>query len=291
MSKDIALVLSSGGSKGLAHIGVINELENQGFTISSISGSSIGSVCGGMHAMGHLDEYTKWVKSIDKKEVWGLLDFTLSTSGLLQGEKVFDKMKTLYPDMPIEDMNIPFTAVATDVLNEKDVVFNSGSFYSAVRASVAIPTIFTPVEYNNTILVDGGVLNPIPIEHVKRSEGDILVVVNLYGDKDDSLVKSSVTIDDYSGYSRLNGWVKKISRLISSGDNNSLSYLSLLKATTDAMVHKIAKQSIDKHSPDIVISIPYNSSSTFDFHRADELIEMGKGATKKAIYEYLKNSK
>lgn len=288
MKKSVALVLSSGGSKGLAHIGVINELEKQGFKISSISGSSIGSVYGGLHAMGKLPEYTEWAKTLKPKSIWDLMDFTISTNGLLKGEKVIQKMKTFIPDMPIEDMNIPFAAVATDLLNEVDVVFNSGSYYEAMRASVAIPTLFTPVKYKDTILVDGGVLNPIPIDHVKRNEGDILVVVNLYGKKESNDQYANLTKGNIqSSTNNLNGILKSISKFISSGDRRSLGYFSLLTATTYAMVHKIAKQSIEKHQPDITINIPYDSSSTFDFHKAEKLIEIGENAARNAIINYL----
>jgi len=288
MKKSVALVLSSGGSKGLAHIGVINELEKQGFKITSISGSSIGSVYGGLHAMGKLHEYTEWVKTLKPKSIWDLMDFTISTNGLLKGEKVFQKMKTFIPDMPIEDLNIPFAAVATDLLNEVDVVFDSGSYYEAIRASIAIPSVFTPVKFKDTILVDGGVLNPIPIEHVKRNKDDILVVVNLYGKKESNSINADVIeTNDQSSGNNLNGIFKSISKFISSGDRRSLGYFSLLSTTTHAMVHKIAKQSIEKHQPDITISIPYDSSNTFDFHKADKMIEMGEIAARKAIMNYL----
>ncbi len=285
MRQSVALVLSSGGSKGLAHIGVINELEKQGFEITSISGSSIGSVIGGLYAMGKLDEYTKWIKTLNKKLVWGLMDFTFSSNGLLKGIKVFDKMKTFIPDMPIEEMDIPFTAVATDIINEKEVVFSKGSFYESIRASVSIPTIITPVKYKDTFLIDGGVLNPIPIEHVIRKQNDILIVVNLYGDK----VKTvSNTKETKKSNSMLNSFVGSVNRLISSGDKNSIGYFSLLNNTTNAMVHKLAKHNIEKHQPDIVISIPHNAASTFDFHKADELIAIGEEATRKEVSNYRK---
>lgn len=293
--QNIALVLSGGGSKGLAHIGAIQELEKQGFNITSVAGTSIGSVIGGLYAMGKLTEYTKWVRTLNQKSIWGLLDFTLSTKGLLKGEKVLSKMKTFIPDVSIEKMNIPFAAVATDILNEKDVVFKSGSFYEAIRASVAIPTIFTPVKYEDTILVDGGVLNPIPIEHVKRIDNDLLVIVNLYGEKKTktpaiqiSKIENKNTIS-----STLNTLVNNFSKLISSGDKKSMGYLSLLSTTSSAMVHKIAQLNIEKHQPDFVISIPHDSAGTFDFQKADELIKIGKEAANSAISEYfnLKNKK
>ncbi|MDO9581181.1 MAG: patatin-like phospholipase family protein [Bacteroidales bacterium] len=287
MKQSVSLVLSSGGSKGLAQIGVINELEKQGFQISSVSGSSIGSVIGGLYAMGKLPEFTVWVKTLDRKTIWGLMDFTISTHGLLKGVKAFDEMKTFIPDMNIEEMDISFVAVATDILNEKEVVFNSGSFYEAIRASIAIPTLLTPVKYKDTILVDGGVLIPIPIEHVVRKNNDILVVVNLYGDKIVELEKPNSS-NNNQNYTKLNGLIKTITRLVVSGDKRSLGYYSLLKATTLAMVHKIAKQNIEIFKPDILINIPYDSSDTFDFHKAEELIKLGEVAANEAILEYMK---
>ncbi|MFA7095847.1 MAG: patatin-like phospholipase family protein [Gammaproteobacteria bacterium] len=281
MKQNVALVLSSGGSRGLAHIGVISELEKHGFTITSVSGSSIGAVMGGLYAMGKIQEYTKWVSSFNKRDIWGFMDFTIASNGLLKGERVFDKMKTFIPDMNIEDMPIPFAAVATDILHEKEVVFTKGSFYEAVRASVAIPAVFTPVKYNNTILVDGGILNPIPIEHVRRKNGDILIVVNLYGEKKVD-IPNEKNIDN--GY--LNRLINPLLTLISTGDKSSKGYYSLLSSTTSAMIQKIAELNIEKHKPDLVINIPHDSASTFDFYKAKELIELGESAAKEAITNY-----
>jgi len=286
MGKSVALVLSSGGSKGLAHIGVINELEKQGFQITSVSGSSIGSVIGGLYAMGKLHEYTEWVSTFNKMDIWGFMDFTLTTNGLLKGERVFDKMKSFIPDMNIENMPIPFAAIATDILNEKEVVFTKGSFYEAARASVAIPAVFTPVKYNNTILVDGGVLNPIPIKHVHRKNGDILIVVNLYGEKKADIPKEKNTDNGY-----LNRMINPLLTLISTGDKGSKGYYSLLSSTTSAMIHKIAKMSIEKHKPDMIINIPSDSASTFDFYKAKELIELGEKAAAEAIRSFLSKTK
>lgn len=285
MKKDVALVLSSGGSRGLSQIGVISELEKQGYNITSVSGSSIGSLIGGLYAMGKLKDFTDWIMKFSRKDVWWLMDFTITTHGLLKGERVFDKMKTFIPDMNIEDMSIPLSLVATDILNEKQVVFTCGSFYEAVRASVAIPAVFLPVKYKGSILVDGGVLNPIPIDHVKRKSGDMLVVVNLYGEKISSVPKDKEVKKSY-----LSGLKKAFTSLISTGDKRSLDYLSLLDSTTSAMVHRIAEMSIEKYKPDLVINIPNNSASTFDFYRAKELIELGEKSTKESILKNLKIS-
>ena len=277
--KKVALVLSSGGSKGLAHIGAINVLEKNGFQITSVAGSSIGSVIGGLYAMGELATYTEWVKSLNKKTIWGLMDFAISTQGLLKGETAFNTMKTFIPDRNIEEMNIPFSAIATDLINEKEVVFDKGSFYEAVRASVAIPTVITPVKYKDTILVDGGVLNPLPIDHVKRSKDDLLVVVNLYGDK----IKKDIQEKENPKSVTL---IDKFIKLIYSGDKRNSSYLSLLNKTTSTMVHRIVKLSIEKYQPDIVINIPADSAGTFDFYKADELIQLGEETTTQAIKTY-----
>ncbi len=289
MKKSVALVLSSGGSKGLAQIGVINALGKNDFKISSIAGSSIGSIIGGLHAMGKLPEFTAWMKTLDRRAIWGLMDFTISTYGLLKAVKALDKMKTIIPDMNIEEMDIPFAAIATDLINEREIVFNSGSFYEAIRASIAIPTVITPVKYRDTILVDGAVLNPIPIMYVARSTNDILVVVNLYGEKSDEKDKPGMVTHDQNP-TIVQGILKNISKLIAVGDKRSLGYYSLLKATTSAMVHKIAKQNIELSKPDILINIPYDSSDIFDFHKADELIKIGETAANEAISNYFKKS-
>jgi len=283
MQKSVALVLSGGGSRGLAQIGAIYELEKQGFRITSVAGSSIGAVIGGLYAMGKLDEYTQWVSTFNMRDVWGFMDFTLTRHGLIKGERVFDKMKTFIPDMNIENMPIPYAAVATDILNEKEVVFAKGSFYSAARASVAIPAIFTPVKHEDTILVDGGVLNPVPIKHVVRNKEDLLVVINLYGKK---YAHAKQKENEQAGNNgKLNGIMKSLSTLVSTGDKDSVGYYSLLSMTTSSMICRIAEMSIEQFKPDILINIPHDSAKTFEFYKANELIEMGKKAAKKALTE------
>jgi len=175
MKRPISLVLSGGAARGIAHIGVIEELEKQEFEIKSIAGNSMGAFIAAMYVMNNLQEYKEWVLKLDKVEVFKLIDFTFSSQGLIKGDRIFNKMKTFFPDKNIEDLKIPYVAVAADITNMKEVVFTEGSIYDAVRASVSIPTVFTPVKYNNLVLVDGGVVNPIPLNRVKRIEGDILI--------------------------------------------------------------------------------------------------------------------
>lgn len=274
-NKNVALVLSSGGSRGLAHIGVINALETNGYKITSIAGSSIGAVIGGLYAMNQLQNYVDWVSSLNMKSVWGLLDFTFNKQGIIKGEKVFDKMKTFIPDMNIQDMKIPFAAVATDLIYEKDVVFNTGSFYEAVRASISIPAMLTPVKHGDSWLVDGGVLNPIPIDHVKRQVDDLLVVVNLHG----QCCGQSIQTKEEEEKSYFNRMFKALSMQQKIPKSNQIGYYDLLNFTSTAMINKIAQLSIEKHQPDLVIDIPSDASGIFEFYKAKELIELGKQLT------------
>ncbi|MGE4288990.1 MAG: patatin-like phospholipase family protein, partial [Salinivirgaceae bacterium] len=179
MYKKISLVLSGGGARGIAHIGVIEELERQGFEIVSIAGTSMGSLVAGAYAIGKLKEFKEWMISLDKMKVFKLVDFTLSRQGLVKGDKVFNRMKDFMPDANIEDLPIPYCAVAVDIKNKKEVVFTRGSLHKAIRASVSIPTVFTPVKTTDGLLVDGGVMNNIPINRVKHIEGSSLIAVDV----------------------------------------------------------------------------------------------------------------
>ncbi|HKK61291.1 MAG TPA: patatin-like phospholipase family protein, partial [Bacteroidales bacterium] len=177
MHKKIALVLSGGGARGMAHIGVIEALERSGHEIVSVTGTSMGSVVGAVYAMGKMEVFKEWLYSLDKLKVFRLMDFTLSKQGLLKGEKVLNKMKEFMEDRNIEDLDIPYAAVSVDLLSKNEVVFREGKVYDAIRASIAIPGILTPVRTKNMLLVDGGVMDNVPVKHVKRQGDEIIVAV------------------------------------------------------------------------------------------------------------------
>lgn len=292
MNKKVALVLSGGGAKGMAQIGVIEALIENDFEISSVSGTSIGSLVGGMLAMNKINEFSEWMKTIKKRDVIALTDFSFGNGGLIKGKKVFEKMKTFILDMLIEDLKIPFTAVAVDLLHEKEVYFSKGSVYDAIRASVSIPDVFVPVKYDDTLLVDGGVLNPVPINAIKRTSDDILVVVNLYNrdlmfKRDIELVRKEAEKDQKS----LIKLRDKISKSINKEDKLSAGYFKLLNMSTDAMIHKLADFTIDKYREniDILIDFPADLTGTFSFDKASSLIEYGKCQANKVLNEYLKS--
>lgn len=178
MNKRVALVLGSGGARGYAHIGVIEELERRGYDIACIAGCSMGAVVGGIYAAGKLPQYRAWIESLDYLDVLQLVDVSFRL-GAIRGEKVFGQIREIVGEINIEDLRIPYTAVATDLTNQQEIWFQEGNLHSAMRASAAIPSLFTPVVQGNRTLVDGGLLNPLPIVPVVSSHCDLIVAVNL----------------------------------------------------------------------------------------------------------------
>ena len=287
----VSLVLSSGGARGIAHIGVIEELERQGFEIRSISGTSMGALVGGMYAAGKLDVYKEWMCSLGKMDVLNLIDFTLSRNGLIKGEKIIKEMKKMIPDRNIEDLPITYTAVATDIVNGKEVIFNSGSLYDAIRASISIPTVFKPFNVNGSMLVDGGVLNPIPISIVKRHDNDILIVVDVGSDKKyetQTVKRKEIKINEKQN-KLLFKMQDTINNIIPKSKTDKLSYYNLLNKSTSLMVQKISEMTLEKYKPDILIEIPKSSFGTYDFYKSTEIIELGTNETKKELQKYFNN--
>ena len=178
MSKKVALVLGSGGARGYAHIGVIEELQARGYEIGCIAGCSMGAVVGGIFAAGKLREYREWIESLDYLDVLRLLDVSFRL-GAIRGERVFGRIQEIVGEVDIENLSIPFTAVATDLTNQQEIWFQEGCLHQAMRASAAIPSLFTPVVQGKRMLVDGGLLNPLPIVPVVSSHCDLIIAVNL----------------------------------------------------------------------------------------------------------------
>jgi len=291
MKKPISLVLSGGAARGIAHIGVIEELEKHGFEIKSIAGNSMGAFIAAMYVMNKLQEYKEWVLTLDKVDVFKLIDFTFSSQGLIKGDRVFNKMKTFFPDRNIEDLKIPYVAVAADITNMKEVVFTEGSIYDAVRASVAIPTVFTPFKKGRAMLVDGGVVNPIPINRVKRIEGDILIAsyVNAHIPYD----KSEITKEDEerknSVYKqKIIEYKNRLNEILPKNSKEHLNYFTLINKSTGLLTHHLSLMNIEKYKPDMLINISRYSGGTFDFFKAEELIETGRRAARKSIEKYKK---
>ncbi len=178
MSKRVALVLGSGGARGYAHIGVIEEIERRGYEITCVAGCSMGAVIGGIYAAGKLEDYRNWIESLDYLDVLRLVDVSFRL-GAIRGDKVFGQIRKIVGEINIEQLRIPYTAVATDLTNQQEIWFQEGCLHQAMRASAAIPSLFTPVMQGNRMLVDGGILNPLPIVPVVSSHSDLIIAVNL----------------------------------------------------------------------------------------------------------------
>ena len=285
MSRKIALVLGSGGARGIAHIGVIHELIDQGYQITSIAGSSMGALIGGVYASGKLDEYEKWLRTLDKLDVFSLVDFTLSSSGIIKADKVLNEIRKFIPDRNIEELSIPFTAVATDIRNKKEVCFSKGSLYKAVRASISIPMVITPAVHEEVLLVDGGVLNPVPVNRVKRHKGDLLVAVNVNA----QIPLPKKNTEKKNGYigqltnGRFKTFQEKMSHLFPAHKKDSIGYFELITETSSLMLSQISKLNLELNPPDLLIEISRQAGGTFDFHKADELIKLGRKEAKIAL--------
>ena len=177
--KNVALVLSSGGPRGFAYIGAIEALHQHGYTITSVAGTSIGSLVGGIYAAGKLAEFKEWLYSLDAWEVFSLMDLSIGKNHFVKGEKVIEAMMQIVPNVNIEDLPIPYRAVATDLYTGREVVFDRGPLFSAIRASISIPSLFRPVRYGLTTLIDGAIANCLPLNRVPRTEGDMLVAFDV----------------------------------------------------------------------------------------------------------------
>lgn len=176
--KKVALALASGGPRGFAYIGAIEELQRRGYTITSIAGASAGALVGGIFAAGKLEEFKEWLFALDSVKVVSLMDFAISKNSLVKGEKVINAIKKMVPNQNIEDFSIPFTAVATDLYTGEEVLFREGPVFDAIRASISIPSAFKPVKWQGRTLIDGGLVNTFPLNRVERTPGDILVGFN-----------------------------------------------------------------------------------------------------------------
>lgn len=285
--KDVALVLSSGGAKGLAHIGAIEELEANGYRISSIAGCSMGALVGGVYAAGKLNEFREWMKTIDRKKMLKLTDFSLSLSHLVKGKRIIEAIMEFVPDVAIEDLPIPYCAVATDLKAGKEVVFNKGSLFQAIRASISLPSFYEPVQRDGMVLIDGGVLNPIPLNRVKRHAGDILVGVDVSG------CDYKMQWDEMH---RLTEWQKKdkslkakiLDKLIP--DNIEFNYYTVLSRASSLMIRQNSILTAKLMKPDMLVDIQMSRYGTFDYDKSEKIIALGRQKTSQAINKYEHNS-
>ncbi|MGB5966632.1 MAG: patatin-like phospholipase family protein [Sulfurimonadaceae bacterium] len=289
MSKSVSLVLGSGGARGYAHIGVIEELLEHGYDIRSISGSSMGAMIGALYACGKLELFKEWVLSLDLIDTVKLLDFSLGNNGIIQGEKVFLVLEEMIGDITIEELPIAYTAVATDIIRQKEVWIQKGRLLDAVRASVAIPTILTPKMVGDQYLIDGGVLNPIPIAPTMSDSTDLTIAVSL----DAKVVKEYKVHIPKKEREKENGMQKAFLELTQKAEDlfsreskstfEKMGMFDIIGHTIDTMQNVLSEYKIAGYSPDIIIGIPHDACGFYEFNRAYEIIELGRLIAKESL--------
>jgi len=290
VTKTVSLVLGSGGARGLAHIGIIHWLQEHGYQIKSVSGCSMGALIGGIYAAGKLAEYEKWVRRVDKVGIFSLLDFSLGRGGLVKGDKLIETLRELVGETRIEELPITFTAVAADIVREREVWLNKGPLFDAIRASISLPLFFTPFKYQGVNLVDGSIFNPVPIAPTFHDLTDLTIAVNLNGPPEYADAAGSSVGQGEGNAGEATGWRDRLRQLLAgfqNGDSevegNHWDMFYVLNQSIDAMQGLVARQKLAAHPPDRLVSIPRNACGTLEFDRAAEMIALGYQAAAKQL--------
>lgn len=312
MTKTVALCLGSGGARGYTHIGVIEALEERGYKIVAISGCSMGAIVGGFYSAGKLQEYRDWVVSLKYLDVIKLIDLSFLSGGMIRGDKIFNIIDELLADVQIEDLSIPFTAVATDLSGHKEVWFQNGPLSRAVRASAAIPGMLSPVAINGSMMVDGAVLNPLPITPCVSAHADLIIAVDLSADvpipgldpaprKTEQEQTSAV---EKKGPEWFNGFLEKATGWLDGINKNGrstpekikqqlqqteqLGKIAVLNRVIEVMSASLTQYKIAGYPPDLLIKIPRDSCEIYEFYRAQEMIDLGKHIAGRVLDAYEK---
>jgi NTE family protein len=296
------LALGSGGARGLAHIGIIEWLTEHGYRIGSISGASMGALVGGIYAAGELDAYKHWVCALRRGDVLRFVDLAFSGAGLIKGDRIIDALRSMVGEHSIQDLGMSYTAVATDIDRQREVWISEGPLFDAVRASIAVPGVFTPHHYRGLTLVDGGLLNPVPIAPTFRDFTDLTVAVNLNAqptspdesaDEDNvaaprkdtpaSMNPDGETSSERSYQERIRRFLEDIGESLSGRDEEQIGVFDLTLRSFETMQNAIAALKLAAYRPDVVINVPRDACSAHEFHRAKELIALGYRLTEEAM--------
>ena len=300
MEKKVALALASGGPRGFAYIGAIEELQARGYTITSVAGASAGSLVGGIFAAGGLEAFKEWLFGLDPVQIMTLMDFSVSRNYLVKGEKVIAAIQERVPNVNIEDLPIPFTAIATDLFTGEEVIFREGPLFQAIRASISIPSMFKPVKWKGRTLVDGGMVNTFPLNRVARTPGDILVGFNvnqidaaeIQGFLDSRAALLSRRTEENSLIGRIQAGLQ--ARMLDADGRESWipvraddNFASILQRSFGIMNCTIARMGIELTPPDILVSLPYDSyHGVYGYSHAPEIVAIGRQLMAEALDRY-----
>lgn len=300
---NVALALGSGGARGLAHIGAIEELEQRDYHITSIAGTSMGAMIAGMYAAGRLGEAKEWFLGVTKRKMLALADFKLTTSSIVEGERVIEALKQVVPDVEMADLSIPTAMVAADIISGREVVFRSGPMFDAIRASISLPLFFRPVEHEGGLLIDGGILNPLPLDRLERTPNDLLVASDISAPAAMTTrpgLDSIVNIGDLPVARRLGDLADKVKQIEqrirrtqqpeeiepSADLTKSVNYLTLTDRISDMQIEQNTLLRLSLNRPDIHASMSQYAFPTTDYDRAAEIIEAGRRMMRLALDEY-----
>ncbi len=280
----VSLVLGSGGARGLAHIGVIEWLTENRYVVRSIAGSSMGALVGGIFAAGKLEVYAEWVSALERMDVVRLLDPAFGRAGLFRGERIISVLRELIGDCLIDELPISFTAVATDLATGKEVWLHEGKLFDAIRASISLPLIFTPFNHGGRQLLDGGLVNPVPIAPTLNDTTDLTIAVNLSG-PEEARPPSPPALSSPGIYAYRERIIKFIDSLglARTPDAPSVGFTEIILASMETMQNTIARLKLAAYSPDVTIHIPRNACLFHEFWRAEELIALGHERSARAF--------
>lgn len=309
MSKHVALVLGAGGARGLAHIGAIESLEDRGYIITSVAGCSMGALIAGMYAAGQLAEAKRWFLNVDEQLIWRMADINIfSGNSLVKGDRIIRELQTIVPDRPIEQLNIPCAIVAADMTHSEQVIYRTGSLFQAVRASISIPLFFQPVQMDKRLLVDGGVLNPLPLDIVQRTDGDLLVAMNISG-KDNMPLETQptpISIEEHIADLEARGLdmpqsienqLLQLEQRINAYRNErandltrNINFFNLIDRMNDMQIQQNTLLMLQLNPPDVHAQMRQYKYNTFDFDKAEQIIADGKELMNAALDQYEQNN-
>ena len=318
-TRRVALALGSGGARGYAHIGVINELRSRGYEVVGVAGSSMGALVGGLHAAGSLDEFADWAKTLTQRAVLRLLDPSITAAGVLRAEKILDAVRDILGDATIESLPIPYTAVATDLIAGKSVWLQRGPVDAAIRASIAIPGVIAPHVLDGRLLADGGILDPLPMAPIAAVNADLTIAVSLNGAACDAGHDETASPETRVTTEWLNRLLRSTSALLDTASTKSvrgrfagtdepgdetdadqtsadhlidssreasipkLGSFAVMNRTIDIAQSALARHQLATYPPDLLIEVPRTACRSLDFHRAAEVIDLGHELAAQAL--------
>lgn len=306
----VALALGSGGARGYAHIGVLEVLEERGLEVVGVAGSSMGALIGGIWAAGKLEDFRDWAMGLSRADVLRMLDVSLTAPGAMRAERVLARVRELVGEEPIESLAVPFTAVATDLLARREVWLQRGPVHTAIRASIALPGIFTPVMLNGRLLADGGLMNPIPVTPMAALDADLTIAVSAGGEREGP--PATAAVSESAASRPLEEWIARFRRSAaraldrdamrsalaegegpgSGGEDpeeepegfpKGLTGFDVMNYSLGTMQTVVSRYRLAGSPPDVLVTIPVNDVRTTDFHRAEDMIALGRTATERAL--------